>query len=128
VIVTAIQLQPSTERTSEAGYWRACARITGPGRGPVRICNHSFWRKDRQMNKFWHSYWNGIRVAACFFGALLIVFGAKEYWGNGSDLIAGGMLIFLVSWPSLWRAAITVKISPLDVEASSSRADRDSLR
>jgi hypothetical protein len=51
------------------------------------------------MSNFWNIYCNGITWGARSFGALLILVGVKEVWGPGSDLIAAGVLLVILSKP-----------------------------
>jgi hypothetical protein len=48
------------------------------------------------MSAFWNIFWDGIGVAARWFGALLIVVGVRELWAPGSDLIVAGAAIILL--------------------------------
>jgi hypothetical protein len=64
------------------------------------------------MNNFWNIYWNGITWGARFFGALLILVGVREVWGPGSDLIAAGVLLVILSKPG----SITLNRRHADVQ------------
>jgi hypothetical protein len=45
--------------------------------------------------RFLEIFWGGVEKACAYFGSVLIVVGSKEFWGNGADLVAAGVLLFL---------------------------------
>jgi hypothetical protein len=69
------------------------------------------------MNNFWNIYWNGITWVARFFGALLILVGVREVWGPGSDLIAAGVLLVILSKPG------SITLNHRDADAQPPQAD-----
>jgi hypothetical protein len=75
------------------------------------------------MNNFWNMYWNGIAWGARFFGALLILIGVREVWGPGSDLVAAGVLLVILSTPG------STTLNHRDVDPQPRRPDaRDAER